>query len=1067
MDERDPQHGDELEPTVQREPRTPPTVPGTEVPASRAPPGLQVGQVLAGRYTVLSQLGEGGMGVVLSAYDAKLDRRVALKLMGRWTSQAQQAESEQLRLLREAQAMARLSHPHVVTVYDTGWLEDGRVFMAMEMVEGTTLRHWCRQEGRTWRQVLEAYVAAGRGLAAAHAVGLVHRDFKPDNVLVGQDGRVRVTDFGLARVGTDLEEAPRPEATPSPPLWDTPLTEPGTVPGTPKYMAPELLRGQPASARTDLYAFCVSLYEALYHQPPFPKRTAAGQSHAPPPRDATPPPSGSGVPSWVSQPVLQGLSYRPADRPASMDALLAALSRNPTRFWLRALTVTTAVVLVAAAGTAAWLRAAERSQRCQGAPRLVGLWDAPARQRLQQSFAATGRPYAADAAQGVLRSLDAYADGWARMYQESCEATHVHGAQPEPVLTLRMACLERHRQQLGGVVEALSQANDALVVQATEALETLPPLEDCADVETLQAGVSEQVDSGERQAVESLRRELARVCTLSRDEGRAQESVQTFDAAVARARKLPYPSVLMEALLMRCRHGHPFNPHAAVQACTETVWLAQSLRQDRVAVEASAQVLSYQLGIGSPEMVDFWRDHATSAMARVKGDTRLEARLQHTLSHLLTMRGQGDQAREALARAVALTEAALQRAQGDVLRELSVLEDLSSYYHDSHQYARSLELHQRYTQLLARVFGPNHPQVLSANVRQSRLMGLAGQMPQAVALMEDTFSRADQVLAAGHSMRQTLLNSVFLRQFSAGLLTQAERTQALLWTQLEATTPSAAQPRLTWLVNASQLALKRGQYAQALRYAEQAMEQCKGLKLQHTHREAWAMSHAALALMKLGRLRESRAMLEQAVRQIERSAGTDSLEVISYRRDLARQWEAEGRHAQALQLRQSALERMQQIEGEQGSWLEREPMRLDVAQSLLHLGRAAEALAQLRQPVAQLQAGLGDQASEVLQGWRLQGTALLALGRAAEALEPLEKAIRGGVASGIDPNDQALARFLLARALLGAGRAPGLAAEQVRLAQEDYARTAWPHRAQRAELLRWANIHLPEKHARR
>ena len=1066
MAERDPQGEEEQESTVQRDASTVPQRAAARATRAEAPPALQAGQELSGRYTVLGHLGEGGMGVVVSAYDAQLDRRVALKLLGQWAA-SQQGDTERLRLMREAQAMARLSHPNVVTVYDAGQLEDGRVFVAMEMVEGTTLRRWCRQEGRTWREVLEAYVAAGRGLAAAHAVGLVHRDFKPDNVLVGKDGRVRVTDFGLARAGAEPEEIASPEVpVRSPPLWETPLTEPGMVPGTPKYMAPELLKGEPASARTDLYAFCVALYEALYHRSPFATQEGAGRVEKVRPREVTPPPTGSGVPSWVAQPVVQGLSYQASERPASMELLLGALTRSPTRLWLRALVGAAAVVLVAAAASAAYLRSTERAQLCQaGVQRVAGVWDEPARQRVRQSFAATGQPYAADAAQGVVRSLDAYADNWAQMYRQACEATHVQGVQPEPVLTLRMACLERHLQRFGGVVEALSQANDSLVTRASEALETLTPLEGCADVEALQTEVSEPSEPAQRQAVEALRKELARVPTLMLDERGAQEAVQAFEAALARARALKYPPVLMEALLMQCRYGHPFNPRVPIQACTETVWLAQSQAQDRIAVEASTHLLARQLGLASPEVLDFWRDYATSALARVRGDVLLEARLQHQLARLLRMRGQGEQARVARARALELTQTALGRIQGDVLQEISLLGDLSSYYEDDYQYAQSLKIHQRYTQLLAQVLGPNHPGVLLENGPQSRLMELAGQMPQAVSLMEETVSRAEKMLPGHHSALPPLLYNLAYRQLSAGLLVQAERAQARLWEHVEATTPAVSLTRVTCLMTSLELARRRGQYAQSLRYAQQALEQCKGLKLQQTRWEFWAMSQSARALRKLGRLREARTQLEQATQQLERLEGPESLEVLSYHFDMAYQWEAEGAHAQALRLRQSVLERTQQIEGQQSSWV-RESMLVDVAQSLLSLGRAAEALEQLQQPLTVLQAGLGDQAWEVLQGWRVQGGALLALGRATEAVEPLQKAVRGGEASGIDPNEQARSRFLLARALRESGQPVERASEQVKRAQEDYARTQWPHREQRAELLRWASTQLPAQRPR-
>ena len=193
-----------------------------------------------GRFVVIGVLGSGGMGVVLSAYDPKLDRNVALKLLRPevWSAASGGARE---RLQREAQAMARLSHPNVVTVYEAGQVGD-REFLAMELVDGETLRAWQRAEPRAWRDALAIYIAAGRGLAAAHAAGLVHRDFKPDNVLIGRDGRPRVGDFGLVSVGA----------------------EPRTVRGTPAYMAPEQWSAaEDIDARADQFSFCVALWEAI------------------------------------------------------------------------------------------------------------------------------------------------------------------------------------------------------------------------------------------------------------------------------------------------------------------------------------------------------------------------------------------------------------------------------------------------------------------------------------------------------------------------------------------------------------------------------------------------------------------------------------------------------------------------------------------------------------------------------------------------------------------------------------------------------------------------------------
>ncbi len=217
-----------------------------------------------GRYVILDRIGAGGMGVVYAAYDPELDRRVALKLL----RTDRFAAPGHLRLLREAKALARLTHPNVVAVHDAGTFGD-QVFVAMELVEGETLRQWLEAGARSWREVLDRLLAAGRGLAAAHAAGLVHRDFKPENVLLGRDGRVRVVDFGLAKALADAAE--EPAAPDSGGELASPLTEWGAVLGTPAYMAPEQIRGIAADARSDQFSFCVALYEALYGERPFGK----------------------------------------------------------------------------------------------------------------------------------------------------------------------------------------------------------------------------------------------------------------------------------------------------------------------------------------------------------------------------------------------------------------------------------------------------------------------------------------------------------------------------------------------------------------------------------------------------------------------------------------------------------------------------------------------------------------------------------------------------------------------------------------------------------------------------
>ncbi|HEX8951700.1 MAG TPA: serine/threonine-protein kinase, partial [Polyangia bacterium] len=340
------------------------------------------------RYLLLDPIGQGGMGVVYKAYDPDLDRTIALKLMRAGDIDAGQLRE---RLLREAQALARLQHPNVVAVHDVGTFH-GDVFIAMELVAGPTLRAWLKAQPRRPREVLDVFLEAGKGLAAAHRAGLVHRDFKPDNVILGDDGRVRVVDFGLARtaihdtvsdgatpapaselevtsVGRAASPLPRPAppsapapaapasavgATPSLPsgtnLLASPLTHAGAVVGTPRFMAPEQHLGAGADERADQFSFCVSLYHALYGAFPFEgdtteqmiDRVLAGRVSEPPP--------GSKVPRWLRQVLLKGLAREADQRYPSVEALLAALAADPSVVRRRRLGIAAALLAVAAVG---------------------------------------------------------------------------------------------------------------------------------------------------------------------------------------------------------------------------------------------------------------------------------------------------------------------------------------------------------------------------------------------------------------------------------------------------------------------------------------------------------------------------------------------------------------------------------------------------------------------------------------------------------------------------------------------------------------------------------------------
>mgnify|MGYP002777794624 CR=1 FL=1 len=296
-----------------------------------------------GRFRLLERIGAGAMGQVFAAQDEQLGRRVALKLL-----HPERAETPEgrLALLREAQALARLAHPNVVSIFEVG--EHGEaVFLAMEFVAGQTLDAWLAASDapRSWRSILDIFLAAGGGLAAAHAAGLVHRDFKPSNVIVGDDGRVRVVDFGLARA----QRADAPENPPaSAELAALALTTTGAIAGTPAYMAPEVLAGQPADASADLYAFCVALYEALHGVRPHQGDNLFALALAKSTDPITRAPTGADVPRWLTEVVARGLSRAREDRWPSMRALLAELERDRSGPWRRRAAAAAAITAAAA-----------------------------------------------------------------------------------------------------------------------------------------------------------------------------------------------------------------------------------------------------------------------------------------------------------------------------------------------------------------------------------------------------------------------------------------------------------------------------------------------------------------------------------------------------------------------------------------------------------------------------------------------------------------------------------------------------------------------------------------------
>jgi eukaryotic-like serine/threonine-protein kinase len=534
------------------------------------------------RFVVLGLVGRGGMGEVYAAYDPELDRKVALKLLRAHDGQAVSGghEDGKARLLREAQAIAKLQHPNVVVVFDVGTFGDS-VFIAMEFVEGHTVGAWLAAAPRTRREILDVFLAAGRGLAAAHAAGLVHRDFKPDNVMVTNDGQVRVMDFGLARqvaeaaaearaaaaslaaaadaraaegVPRDQDhddadaDAPRPSAaSASNKYLSVKLTQSGAMLGTPAYMAPEQFAVAPTDARTDQFSYCVALYEALGGARPFAGETFLTLMTNVTTGAVTPP--SRPVPTWLRKVLLRGLATSPDARFPSMAALLGALQTDPTARTSRLLAVTLALAALGAAVFGGRRMIERPPPLCGGGGERVARAWAPARRAtIDRAFRATGEIFAGQAFATVSRYLDEYAAAWLGAYQDACEATHVRGEQSSDVLDLRMGCLNERLVELGALTDELATANGKVVENAVAGVSALGPVSRCSDVRLLRAVVRPPSDPATTKRVEALQERKAKLLasTLA---ARCDATRRIEKEIVDGARSVGYPPLLSEILL--------------------------------------------------------------------------------------------------------------------------------------------------------------------------------------------------------------------------------------------------------------------------------------------------------------------------------------------------------------------------------------------------------------------------------------------------------------------------------------------------------------------------------------
>lgn len=682
-----------------------------------------------GRYELQNRVGAGAMGAVFRARDPKLSRTVAIKVINGSALGADRGDYV-ARLMKEAQALASLSHPNVVAVHDVGE-EDGQVFIAMEYIAGVTLRRWLHDRAppagtARVRAGLALFEQAGRGLAAAHALGLVHRDFKPDNVLVGDDGRVRVVDFGLAAGRPLGDDDGRGETTPELVLEASgTATRSGQLLGTPAYMSPEQFAGSQVGPTADQWAFCVSLYELCYGERPFSGSTIEALATA---IDSAPPtlPDGVGVPSALRSLIRRGLEQSPDARWPDMEALLAALHRlraGPRR------RITIALVLggTAIGAAASWAATPAKGETpCADASEALDeVWSDDTRDRLRRALEASSRPYAKRSADTLVEALDDYGTRWRNARVKACEDARATLGESQSLTDRRMACLARSLREVRARLDVWLEGGDVVVDQATLLARDLPGVTQCESTDRLVAMTPPPDDPEARDLYDRVDEAVPRAAALTSaaryDEALAlleplAPEVETSKDAVTTARWWEARS----QLALRVGDTETFR-HAAKSALLAAVRSGD----DRAAAGAATQLANAQsLRKRSSEARD-WAELAVGYAQRV-GAQATEANARGVLATSLAQQGDTKGARQQFQRALAAADAAdlpmlgvrLRSEQAATLVQLGELE-------------RAAETYREAMVETAATLGDDHPNVTHERLNMAAVLLMMGRADEA------------------------------------------------------------------------------------------------------------------------------------------------------------------------------------------------------------------------------------------------------------------------------------------------------------------------------------------------
>ncbi|PRP98511.1 Serine/threonine-protein kinase PrkC [Enhygromyxa salina] len=909
-----------------------------DMPGSASLPSADADAVAPGtrisRYMVVEVVGSGGVGIVYAAYDPDLDRKVALKQLRRskLVGQTDAVNQRRSRLRREAQALARLSHPNVVPVYEVATCDD-QIYVVMEFVEGRTLGEWLGEAPRAWAEIVGMFIQAARGLAAAHAADIVHRDFKPDNVRVGVDGRVRVLDFGLA---AQLREGdPETSVARLQELWDRPfdpdswsesgevtreredvVTREGQVMGTPAYMAPEQASGGAVDARSDQFSFCVALYEALYGTRPFrgrfddPRRfrdlSRARSLPGTRPED---------LPDAIERVLLRGLSLVPGRRFASMDELLAALTSvasGPRRLWW----VPVSVMVLAIVALVAFYEGREGSTAVcdDGSGMLEGVWDEAVAAELSEVALRSNQPYAPDTWASVEAGFDQWARQWSRSRLRACEATHVQGDQSLALLERRIACLDLQLIRVESVVAGLrhlEQRPEALLERLPSL--GLPSVDSCAAANVLERSPLAPRDEGAAREAQAIRQLLAEVEGLT-DVGEFDEAIERGELARERARILEFEPVTAEALLLLglAVDRQRTQEQRGEGLLREAAWAAQRSGHERVLIRAAAALAATLASDQARfELAKVWAELARAALVHYGHDTDIEAEVHQHLGELAMALGDYD---SALAEHRRSLELARSRDGERGPAYIGALRAIGDAHHELGHYGEAGESLGRARALAAASLGAKHPMVPMILDAIGNNEASQGHFDQALELYRRALEINEEVYGAEHRRVAKNLNNLAIIYDETGRYEESietlERARRILVEELGRAHPDVAFVDVnvgSALQNLGRDHEAIARYQLALKVLEDSLgpeHMAVGVTLQNMGAARMALGAHASALADYGR---SQAVLERALGDSHPTLAALELNRAVALRALHRYDEALAADLRALDMREQAF----------------------------------------------------------------------------------------------------------------------------------------------------------------